>query len=84
MPTVLLLYGWRFYFYSNEGNEPIHIHADKGEKKCKYWLDSKTFSVEEGFTRKMSPRDKRQVIKIIFENFEFIESEWKRHAKRKK
>lgn len=33
MPTVLYFYGWRFFFYSNEGNEPIHIHAEKGEMK---------------------------------------------------
>jgi hypothetical protein len=26
MPTVLLLNGFRFFFYSNENNEPVHIH----------------------------------------------------------
>ncbi len=23
MPTILYVQGWRFHFYSNEGNEPI-------------------------------------------------------------
>ncbi len=27
MPTILFIYGWRLFFYSNEGTEPIHIHA---------------------------------------------------------
>jgi Domain of unknown function (DUF4160) len=36
MPTVVYLRGWRLHFYSNEGSEPIHIHAQKGEKDCKY------------------------------------------------
>jgi hypothetical protein len=29
MPTVLFILGWRFHFYANENNEPIHIHAEK-------------------------------------------------------
>ena len=39
MPTILLIFGWRLFFYANEGNEPIHVHCRKGEKECKYWLD---------------------------------------------
>src|SRR5438552_1487961 len=27
--------GWRFHFYSNEGNEPMHLHAVKGDAECK-------------------------------------------------
>jgi len=33
MPTILLIDGWRFFFYSNERNEPIHIRCQKGEKE---------------------------------------------------
>ena len=29
MPTVLLILGWRLFFYANEGNEPMHIHCKK-------------------------------------------------------
>lgn len=39
MPTVLRLDGLRFHFYSDEGNEPPHIHVDTGEGECKFWLD---------------------------------------------
>lgn len=38
MPTVVYIFGWRLFFYSNEGNEPIHIHAEKAEMECKYWI----------------------------------------------
>ena len=27
MPTILYVQGWRFCLYSNEGAEPIHVHA---------------------------------------------------------
>ncbi|MGQ9799786.1 MAG: DUF4160 domain-containing protein [Ignavibacterium sp.] len=32
MPTILFINGWRFFFYSNEMNEPIHIHFQNGGK----------------------------------------------------
>ena len=38
MPTVLRWNGYRFYFFSNEGFEPPHIHVDKGEFSAKFWL----------------------------------------------
>ena len=39
MPTILRLDGYRFYFYSGEGNQPPHIHIEFGDKLAKYWLD---------------------------------------------
>ena len=78
MPTILFVLGWRFYFYSNEGNEPIHIHCKKGDMECKYWLDVENFTVEEAFSYNMNNKDKREVKKIIFEYFEFIENEWRK------
>ena len=31
MPTVLWIGPLRFFFYSNEGHEPIHIHVERDE-----------------------------------------------------
>jgi hypothetical protein len=39
MPTVFYFNGYRFFFFSNENDEPIHIHVEKGEGAAKYWLD---------------------------------------------
>ena len=78
MPTILFVLGWRFFFYSNEGNEPIHIHCKKADMECKYWLDVENFTVEEAFSYNMNNKDKREVKKIIFEYFEFIENEWRK------
>jgi hypothetical protein len=38
MPTVLRWDGYRFYFFSNERNEPPHMHVDKGGRSAKFWL----------------------------------------------
>ena len=83
MPTVLLIFGWRLYLYANEGNEPIHIHCRKGDKECKFWLDSDNSDIIEAFSYNMNNRDKREIIKIIYEYFEFIEEEWARFQKEK-
>ena len=73
--------GWRFFFYANEGDEPIHIHCRKAEKEAKYWLDTKNFDVLEAFTIKMNNKDIRQVKKIIYDHFELIEEEWSNFQK---
>lgn len=83
-PTVLYIRGWRFFFYANEGNEPIHIHCQKAERECKYWLDTEGFDLEEAYSFNMNNKDKRQVKKIIFENFEYIEKEWNRFQRERK
>ena len=49
MPTILLVQGWRFFFYANERNEPIHVHARKAGMECKYWLKSAAYDVVEAF-----------------------------------
>ena len=78
MPTILMVWGWRFFFYANERNEPIHIHCQKAEAEAKYWLDVESFEAVEAHSYNMSPSDKRTVRKIIFEHFDYIVSEWKR------
>ena len=38
MLVILILNGFRFFFYSNENNEPPHIHVSKGDGYAKFWL----------------------------------------------
>lgn len=81
MPTILLVLGWRVFFYANERNEPIHVHCRKGDKECKYWLDVKNFDLRESYVYGMSVKDIREIKKILFEHFEYIENEWKKFKK---
>lgn len=84
MPTILLISGWRFYFWANEGKEPIHIHAEKGDMECKYWLDVENFEIKEAFSYNISPQSNREVKKIIYEHFEYIVTEWIKFFERTK
>ncbi len=76
MPTILLILGWRFFFYSNEGNEPPHIHCKKGDAEAKYWLDANAFEVVEAHAYNMAPGDRRSVRRIIFTHFDYILEQW--------
>ena len=40
MPTVIIINGFRLYFYSNENDEPIHVHIEKGNGSGKWWVES--------------------------------------------
>ncbi|NCC34450.1 MAG: DUF4160 domain-containing protein [Chloroflexia bacterium] len=76
MPTILYIGGWRLFFYTNERNEPPHIHVKKGDMECKYWLHAETFDIEEAYAYNLRPADRRIVRKIIFEHFEYLLAEY--------
>lgn len=76
MPTLLLIRGWRFFCYSNERNEPPHVHVRKGDSECKFWLLAEKFDIEESYAYRMSPADMRFIRQTIFENFDYLVSEY--------
>lgn len=40
MPVVFRYKGYRFFFFSNEGDPlgPMHIHVRRGEATAKFWM----------------------------------------------
>ena len=65
MPTVLRIGAYRFHYYSDEGNEPPHIHVRTPEGDCKFWLEP---SIILASNRGVRPHDLRQIECLIFEN----------------
>lgn len=49
MPTVLRIKGYRFFFFSLEGNEPPHIHIEHSDKVAKFWLHPVILASSNGF-----------------------------------
>ncbi len=37
---------WRFFFFAEEGHEPMHVHCKKGDADAKYWLDPEIFNAK--------------------------------------
>ena len=75
MPKVFSWRGYRFHFFSNEGNilEPCHIHVQKGKNRAKYWLDP-DISLEYNYV--CTGKELSRFHKIIEENEELISSKW--------
>lgn len=76
MPTVLVVKGWRLFFYANEGSEPVHIHARNAGTECKFWLHEETFDIEEAWAYGMTPRLRREIRRIVFDHFDLLVDEW--------
>lgn len=49
MPTILRIKGYRFFFFSLEGNESPHIHIEKGDSAAKFWLNPISLASSFGF-----------------------------------
>jgi Domain of unknown function (DUF4160) len=68
MPTVLRIGAFRFHFYSDEGDEPVHIHVDTGEGECKFWLDPVVLAKSVN----IAPIDIRKIEWLVFEHRNFL------------
>jgi len=49
MPTVLQVGRYRFLFFSNENNEPPHIHVKAESDQAKFWLEPVRLAANYGF-----------------------------------
>jgi len=72
MPTVLRIGSFRFHFYSDEGNEPPHIHVDTPEGECKFWLEPIVLARNKG----VSASKLRDIEKLIFEYKDFLKEKY--------
>ena len=68
MPTVLRIGAFRFHFYSDEGDEPAHIHVDSVDGECKFWLDPVVLAK----SMNVSPVDVRKIERLVFEHRNFL------------
>src|SRR5438132_9758800 len=62
---------FRFFFFSNEGNEPPHIHVKAGADEAKFWLQPVQLAANYGF----NGRELNQIRRIVGEHSdEFVEA----------
>lgn len=72
MPTVLRKDGYEFYFYSEEGNEPPHIHVDKGGGTAKFWLSPMALVYSDGLKSVETKKARR----LVEENQALLLQKW--------
>lgn len=73
MPTILRKDGFRFLFYSNEGNEPCHIRFKKGGGNAKIWLEPE---IQETYFYGFSPNEIKAIRETIMEHESFLKEKW--------
>ena len=71
MPTIFILFGFRFLFDAND-HEPIHVHVVKGDVKAKFTI----FPVALVDNHGLKPAEPKLVESIIEENQEVIAEHW--------
>lgn len=78
MPTLLLVEGYRFYFFSLEGSEPPHVHVHRGGGKAKLWLSPVELASARGFT----PTELRRVHELTDEHAQYFLQRWNEYFHR--
>ena len=77
MPTILRYGPYRCYFYSNDAEEPIHVHVERDGLVAKFWLDPVRVQRSGGFGRpeilrisRLVPEHREQIMEAWDEYFD--------------
>jgi len=78
MPVVFRDAGYRFHFFSNEGDprEPVHIHVTRDGLDAKLWLYPE---VEIAYNGGFNARIQRWLIAVVEARKQEIEDAWNDH-----
>jgi hypothetical protein len=72
MPTVLRIGPYRFYFFSHEPYEPMHVHVDREKFTAKFWLEPIQLAKNIGF----KAEEINKIEKMVRENELKIKEAW--------
>jgi len=75
MPNVIIEDGYRLFFYSNEGNEPIHIHVETGNCTIKIWVD--TLKIADEYDCKT--KEVKKALLLVEKHLDLINQKWNEH-----
>lgn len=75
MPTVLRIDGYRFFFFSNEGHEPPHIHVEHGDRHAKFWLEPVALAQSYGFRA----HELNRVRTLVVEHRDLFRDKWREY-----
>ncbi len=79
MPTVLRIDAFRFHFYSDEGDEPAHIHVRTPDGECKFWLLP---CIGLAGNRGVPAHDLRKIEQLIFEHYQDLRNAYHEYHSR--
>jgi hypothetical protein len=75
LPTVLRVGRYRFFFFSNEGEEPPHVHVKAAEHEAKFWLLPVELATNYGF----KGPDLRRIEELVEAHANELMEAWNEH-----
>ena len=78
VPKVFEKDGYVFFFYSNERQEPAHVHVEKGDGEAKLWLQP----VEVVYAHGLTPSEQRRARELTVEHQATFLERWNEHFRR--
>ncbi len=78
MPVVFRWNGYRFHFFSDEGEprEPVHIHVARPDADAKFWLYPE---VSVAYNHGFDARTMRRLREVVDARKSEIEEAWNEH-----
>jgi hypothetical protein len=77
VPTIARIGPYRFFFYSNEGREPPHVHVRRERALAKFWLQPVALAAATAF----GAAELSRVEKTVRENEKQFLEAWHDHFK---
>ena len=69
---------YRFFFFSNEGTEPAHIHVESGGQYAKFWIEPVSLEKSTGY----KSVELNEIAKHGEKNAQLIKERWDEHFSR--
>ena len=82
LPNLFTIEGYKVYFWSNELNEPIHVHISKGtptENATKVWITSAGGCIVQANGSRIPQKELSELLEVISAQFFYICRKWKEH-----
>ena len=72
MLTILVVGSYRFFFYSSDASEPVHVHIQSGSSSAKFWISPARLQSSKSFNE----RELREILKIVKKHSALFERKW--------
>lgn len=81
LPSLFTVSGYKIFFWSNENDEPVHVHISKGKPSpnaTKLWITQSGGCIIAGNGSDIPAKELNELSEFISAQFFFICSEWKK------
>ena len=82
MPSLFQVGSYRVFFWSNENNEPIHVHVGIGKPSpnaTKVWITSKGGCILANNAGRIPRHELNELMGVIAAQFSLVCAAWKSH-----